>query len=538
MAELRNLRRHTVSKVGARHIARGTAPGVLLVAVAAAAFAASGGPLIPDSLLRTILGELSVDTALQETAAIASRARYPNSQEFFDSAEYVAVRAREYGLQNVNIERFPQSGPMWDPAEAEVSVVAPTQKQIRAVLAQYSADADITAELVDGFHGEIRGKIVLSDEEPEAAMRAGGSHGVAAVISAASGEFFGRRTPPDAILWSMVSRNQVALMISPRSGEELRALLKREPVTVHLRAKAQRTAPGAIGMVIGEIPGSQPGQDIVVAAHLDHQKPGANDNASGSGTLLELVRTTNRLIAAGKIPKPRRTIRFWWTTEVVAEQAYFRLHPDEAQKILLAIVLDQAGGELNHENNLIVINNPGWLPSYTDDLIENLVEYAKDRYAPAEHEPDPLLVAARGSRQSLRPVYWDYQEITDEVAFESRARRIPGIALAVPSLDLIHTDLDTVDRLDPTWMKRTALFTLAPALYLANAGHTEADAIAEYVFRRSVARLSQSGNPASDLEHERRRIDSVKALDPRLDTLRLQTALAAIGKALQLNPEH
>ena len=60
-------------------------------------------------------------------------------------------------------------------------------------------------------------------------------------------------------------------------------------------------------------------QDIVIAAHLDHQVPGANDNASGSGTLLELVRAANHLISAGKIPKPRRTIRFWWTTEIASD---------------------------------------------------------------------------------------------------------------------------------------------------------------------------------------------------------------------------
>src|SRR5581483_9128644 len=144
-----------------------------------------------------------------------------------------------------------------------------------------------------------------------------------------------------------------------------------------------------------------------------------------------------------------------------------------AHRILLAIVLDQAGGELGAENNLIAVKNPEWLPSYTDDLIEDTAEYVKERYAPAEHEPDPLLVAEGGSHQSLHTSYWEYQEITDEVAFEARDRGIAGIALAVPSLDLIHTNLDTVDRLDPTWIKRSALLTLAPALYLANAGKTE-----------------------------------------------------------------
>jgi Peptidase family M28 len=494
-------------------------------------------PLVPDSMLRTILRELSVDNALKQTAAIASHARYPNSQGFFDAAEYVAARAREYGLQNVRIERFPQNAPMWDAEEADLAVVAPGREVIQTVLAQHSADIDATAELLDASvtsHGvSIRGKIILTNDEPDAAWRKLGGQSPAAVISDAGGEYFGRRTPPDAILWSSVERNVAGLMISPREGEHLRALLKSGPVRVQVRAKARRTSPGAIGMVTGEVPGAIGGQDIVIAAHLDHQFPGANDNGSGDGTLLELARTLNLLIAANRIPKPHRAIRFWWTTEIVAEQAYFREHPEDARNILLSVVLDQAGGERNAENNFIVIDNPEWLPSYADDLIENLAEYVKNRYAPAEHEPNPLLVAPGGGHQSMRTAYWDYQPITDEVAFEARDIQVPGIAVAVPSLDLIHTNLDTVDRLDPTWMKRSALLTLAPALYAANAGPAEARAILDYTFRRAAARLALSRDPAHDLPFERKRLESVRSLDPQINPAPLEARLDAVARALE-----
>jgi Peptidase family M28 len=535
MAEFRILGRDSVSQAGARHLARSAAIAALVLGLLPAADVEP--PLVPDSLLRTILRELSVDNALKQTAAITSHARYPNSQGFFDAAEYVAARAREYGLQNVRVERFAQNLPMWDAEEAEVALMAPTSERIQAVLAQHSADGDFTAQLVDASEaasgGQLRGKVLLSDEEPDAAWRRFGGQGPAAVISDAAGEYFGRRTPPDAILWSMVGRNVTGLMISPRDGEHLRTLLQRGPVTLHVRARARRTTPGAIGMVMGEIPGAVNGQDIVIAAHLDHQFPGANDNGSGDGTLLELVRTLNRLIETGRIPRPHRTIRFWWTTEIASEQAYFRKHPEDARNILLSVVLDQAGGERNTENNFIAIANPDWLQSYADDLIENLAEYVKNRYAPAEHQPDPLLVATGGSHQSLRTVYWEYQPITDEVAFEDKDIRIPGIALAVPSLDLIHTNLDTVDRLDPTWMKRSALLTLASALYVANAGPAEARAVLEYTFRRSASRLGLSRDPAHDLLLERARLDSVRALDPQIRSSSQRFRLDAIAKTLE-----
>ena len=421
---------------------------------------------------------------------------------------------------------------MWDQVAAELAVESPLRKPVPTVLAQNSADGDVTAELVEDS-GDVRGKVALTDREPDQAWKALGRRGPAALLSAASGDYFGRHTPPEAIFWAMAPRDAVAAMISPKAAEELRALLKRGPVTVRLHARARRAAPGAIGMVMGEIPGTQRGRDIVVAAHLDHQLPGANDNASGSGTLLELLRAGNRLVAAGKIPKPRRTLRFWWTTEIVAEEAWFREHPADAKNILLSMVLDQAGGQRNAENNLIVIHNPDWLPAYADDLIDNLAEFVKSRYAPAEHEPDPLLIARGGGRQSLRTVFWDYEPITDQVAFEARAIAIPGISLAVPSLDLIHTNLDTVDRLDPTWMKRTALLTLAPLLYLANAGTAEARRVLDYTFQRAAARLALSDDAARDLPIEQQRLDSVRALDPPIDTTPYKRQLETIATALQ-----
>jgi len=469
---------------------------------------------------------------MRQTAAIAAHARYPNSQGFFDAAAYVAARAREYGLQNVRIERFPQTAPMWDEVVAALEVTAPVQRKINAVLAQHSADGDVTGELAEGELG-LHGKVFLTDNEPPVAWKAVGTLGPAAVISAASGVYFGRRTPPDAILWSEAPPQALAVMISPNDAADLRSLRKRGPVTMHVHARAKRSTPGAIGMVMGEIPGAERGQDIVLAAHLDHQFPGANDNASGSGTLLELARTAERLVTTGKIPKPRRTLRFWWTTEIVSEEAWFRQHPEDAKNILLSVVLDQAGGERGAENNLVAIDNPDWLPSYTDDLIENLAEYVKDKYASAEHEPKPLATAEGGSRQSLRTVYWDYDAITDEVAFEARGIGIPGIALAVPSLNLIHTNLDTTDRLDPTWMKRSALLTLAPALYVANAGTKDARAVLEYTFRRAAARLALSGDPGSDLAFEQKRLDSVRALDSHLDTVAWREQLEAVVRALR-----
>jgi hypothetical protein len=490
-------------------------------------------------LIRELLGEISAENALRESTELASRVRYANSESFFESAEYVAGRARGYGLQNVRVERFETQRPMWDPLEATLEITAPVERrlstldQVSVLLAQGSRDADLTAELVSADQ-DVKGKIVLSPGDPGRVWPALEKRGALAVICAHSPEFFGRRPPSDAVSWGSVAQDGLAMMVSPLLGDELRDLMSRGPVTVRIHARARRSSPGAIGQVMGEIPGEDPALPaIVLLSHLDHQKPGANDNASGAGTLLETLRTLTRLTSSGKLPKPRRTLRFWWTTEIRSEQMWFRRYPEEAKRMLAAVVLDQAGGDRNAENNFVVIYGPEWLPAYTDDLIYDLAESVKDAYAPAEHEPSPLAVAPGGSRQSMRTVYWDYQPLSDHVAFESRAVGVPAIALAVPSLHVIHTNLDTADRLDPTWLKRSALMTLAPAVYLANAGSKEAREILELTFRRGAARVAGSADPAAQLALEQKRLDSVKALDGGLETAAYAARLRAVANALE-----
>jgi aminopeptidase YwaD len=529
MGKHRVVRIDSVPQAGQRRLARGAARIAACLTLAAASAAAQ---IVPPALVRTVLEEVSGAGALRETAAIANFSRYPNSQGFFDAAEHVAARARALGLENVRIERFPSPGAKWDAVEASLEIVAPgprvlsTLVQEPLLLAQRSKQGDVTAALADA-DGDVKGKVALTSESPAVWPRLA-RRGALGVLCAWRPEYFGRRPASDAVAWGEAPAGAFAFMISPRQGDELREAMKRGPVTVRLRARVQRSEPGEIGQVMGEIPGEVSGEDIVVAAHLDHQKQGANDNASGSGALLEVLRAARRLIADGKAPKPRRTIRFWWSTEIQSERAYFKLHPEEARRISLAVVLDQAGGDRRAENNFIMIANPRRAPSWTDDFIHDLAEFFARQYAPAEHAPGALAVESGGGSQSMRTVYWDYAELSDNIAFVQESVGIQAITLAVPSLDVIHTGQDTVDRLDPTWLRRCAAMTLIPALFAASAGPREARRVLDATYRRAAARIVAAEDPKAQLDLELRRLQSAASLDKAVDVSRYRARLAAL----------
>ena len=57
-------------------------------------------------------------------------------------------------------------------------------------------------------------------------------------------------------------------------------------------------------MLSALIPGEDKTKEFWVVAHICHPNQGANDNASGSGAIMEALRVISQLIEEEKIPKP------------------------------------------------------------------------------------------------------------------------------------------------------------------------------------------------------------------------------------------
>src|SRR5262249_45456168 len=110
-----------------------------------------------------------------------------------------------------------------------------------------------------------------------------------------------------------------AFMVSLKTARAMRERLARgEKITLHALVKAG-PHPGNYEVVTATNPGADPklkDEEIAFTCHLDHQRPGANDNASGCVTILEVARTLQKLISEGKLARPARTIRFIFPPEI------------------------------------------------------------------------------------------------------------------------------------------------------------------------------------------------------------------------------
>jgi len=311
--------------------------------------------LLSDREVTLLAAEVNGLIAKDTVTELARDHRVQASSGYSRAAEFIAAKAREYGLEQVQVERFAADGkktyytlkstPGWEAAAAQLWEMEPRRVKVadydemRVALADYSQSADVTATLVDVGAGtsakdyegkEVKGRLVLGGGNVATAHRlACDERGAAGVISyqqnqvtAWSGDYV------DNVRWGHLSPynadNKFAFMISLRRAREYQERLQRgEPITLHATVKAE-IRPSAYEVVTAVIPGGDlANEEIVFSCHLCHQKPGANDNASGAAAILEAARALNTLIKRGEIERPRRTIRFIWPPEINGTLAYF-----------------------------------------------------------------------------------------------------------------------------------------------------------------------------------------------------------------------
>ena len=284
------------------------------------------------------------DRGFADGAELARFHRVQGTAGYAAAADYVRQKALAAGLSNVAIESFPADGvtryahfrsyPGWQATSATLEEVSPQKRPIAAypelavALADYSQEADVTAELVEVGKGidakayagkDVRGKLVLADGSlPAVHQAACVERGAAGIVSAAANQVTAwSGDDRDLIRWGHLDpyqpNNRFAFMVSKRQAEEFRARLSRgEQVRLHAVVRA-RMAPGTYDVVVATIPGSDPAAgEVVVTAHLCHESAGANDNASGSAAILEVARGLARAIGLQRLTRPRRTIRFLW----------------------------------------------------------------------------------------------------------------------------------------------------------------------------------------------------------------------------------
>lgn len=252
-----------------------------------------------------------------------------------------------------------------------------------------------------------------------------------------------------------------------------------------------RLFPGNLDVVTATIKGSsKPDEEVFLIAHLCHPQPSANDNASGSGLLLEIARTIKTLIDHKKIERPVRTIRFIWVPETYGSVAYLDRHEDSSQRLVAGLNLDVVGQ--NQElckSTLNLDRTPDSLPSYLNDYVYSLLEQSVKEFD---------VPSAFGSSSTFRYATGAFSGGSDHAEFTDSTIGIPCIMLVQwPDL-FYHTSTDTIDKVSVDTLKRVGWIATVAALTLADANAEEACLLAVQTASRATARIEEIGRAASE----------------------------------------
>jgi len=490
--------------------------------------------LLPKDVMAEIVGETSGENAYHMIMETGGYDKDRTPEEFatlFHETKFYFDTLKSYGFADAQIVKFP-GGQSWDGVKGELWEVTPIRQKLAsyrdmaAMLATGSSTGDATGELVwvglgraDDLQGkDIAGKIVVTEGS------AGSVHALACMQRDAAGVISIQGTRPFfdplQVGWASVSGSggggrggapqpaaagapvkpaKFAFQIPPREGEYLkRRLMAGQKITVRAQVQSAMRET-TMQNIVWTIPGTDPNAgEIIFSAHLfeGYVKQGGNDDISGCATLVEIARTLKTLADEGRIPKPKRTLRFIIGPEISGTGAWVKANKDVMARTLCNINLDMVGEWLStNQSFMCLMRTTFGNPHYINDVMENYYRYIGE--GNREHIQNrsnfyPVTQRVVAPTGADEPFYYSIEThygASDHEVFNDWGVQVPGVMMIAWPDRWYHTSGDHVDKSDPTQLKRVAIIGAAAAYTIATADDDMAMKIAGEITSNGTARL-------------------------------------------------
>ena len=479
--------------------------------------AASAQHLVPAETFNAIAQEYSGEAAQENTRHIIQYHRIQGSPMMAEVAEQVVLpKLQAWGIE-ARIEQFPSDGrtkyqthlsPMaWDMRSGELWVTgvgdqkdfAPIRlcrySDVPMCVSTYSKGGEWTGELVDVGRGtsdkdyegkDVAGKVALASGYAGTVVRhAALKHGAVGVVIYPAA--LDRPDHPDMVRYNGIwpraeelEKTRGGFQISANQYAQLKSLMRQGAVRVRGTIDATLGA-GSLTLVHAYIRGTEhPEREVLITTHLDHPKWSANDNASGSGAVMEMARTLHALIAAKKLAPPRVTIHFMWVPEYFGTMAYVTNHREarrcgdwddprldygrESRQFVAApcivanINMDMVGEDTVKTNSrFYATRTPDSVPSFLDALLSDVMQQTREAN----------LYAPTGTRNYWQPEMIPYTQGSDHDVFLGLG--VPATMFGHDPDWTHHTSEDTLDKTDASEFRRVGVMASAAAWWLSSA---------------------------------------------------------------------
>lgn len=246
----------------------------------------------------------------------------------------------------------------------------------------------------------------------------------------------------DPLLWSQTNQDIIipAISLSPNTVDFYRDEILKGKI-VKFEAKVDtKFYDGTLPVVEAFIPGEQK-EEVFFTGHLYEQ--GANDNATGCATMMEIARVFSKT-------KPKRGLRFLFTSEIYGTVPYTLENLDVIKNVIAGINIDSTAEFARKTNKMEIYETPNTNPSYINLLMK-----------------EAILASGKADLFHYKKFLLDDNMICDPQI------NIPCLFMGVCALNW-HTSNDTLEILDWDLFNLSAKICITWSNFIINGGKEEA----------------------------------------------------------------
>ena len=481
------------------------------------------------------------ENAYKTTAFVENYFRVPGNAGFNASIYYVENILKKAGFvqQKSNeleapltyrIEKRPMKNNTWEPVDANINIIGEAQPLISyktnrnmiPINCISTPTEGVTAEVVfltattaaDLEKIDLKGKIIFAEINPSRLLPVAVKAGAIGVLGYSMPKYTQPEKHQTSIQFgSMKAGSEIwTLLLSYAAKEKLKAACAKGSTKLKVNIQT-KIYPSEELTIVANVKGSiNPDERFVFSAHV--QEPGANDNASGVGTLAEMARLTAELYQAKKI-SPQRTLTFLWGDEIVSTRRYITEDTTRAKGIMWGMSLDMVGEDTKKTGGSFLIEkmpDPSaiWTRG-TDKHTEWGAGDVKEKDLFPHYFNDFIfdICKAQGKFANWTVNYNPFEGGSDHTPFLQN--KIPGLLMWHFTDVFYHTDNDRIDKVSPTEMKNVAISGLTAAFTLISADENTAVSTVSQVKTDALLRLKtefdlskkaiSEGKSAADEKH-------------------------------------
>ncbi len=450
--------------------------------------------MLPDDIVKAVTDNISGIRAKDYATSISMFHRIQASPGFSEAIEYLKKTVESISDAKVKVFEYPADGKTvvgtwqnpfsWEGNYGILELLEPEQRVLADFRAEpislvaHSTSGEIETDVVyvgkglssSDYNGKnVEGKLVLTESLARLV------HRIACIEHRAAGIL--TYVPPKGIdemaelrrydaIWPNLEEKDATkfgFSLKQADGIKLKDWLE-EGKTVRAKAKVSANlSAGKLQVLSALLPGEDKSKELWLVAHVCHPHPGANDNASGSGALLEVLRSLTYLIKDEKIPKPVVSLRFLWIPEWSGTIQFIHNEQDILKRCISMINLDMVGANPAKSGSILnLYRTPFSLPS----TLNNVVRYWMKVQAKQEDD--------RREGGSMAPIPFQYSRYSagsDHFILTDSTVGIPAVMLNQFPDRFYHTSTDTADKLDTRQMGFASRIAALSALSLALPQH-------------------------------------------------------------------